>query len=511
MNYKIYIILLVFAALFVSCEKEWSNYYDQYPETVNETLWENLQQDAKISKFVELLKDYELDTLFQTDIPYTVFAPENDALDNYLAQNSISDILLGYHIITHFLQSGNIQGKRKVQTFTEKYALFERAGNDITVDGIGISSESPLYKNGKYYLMNDVLEPKPNLYEYFKITNPVLSDYIDTKDSIALDKEKSKPIGFDEFGNTIYDSVITIINTFERDYFPVNHEFRNLSGTIVFPRSEDYNNALNVMADALGDKFVDYRDIPQEWQYEILMPVLLNQGIFNNMREPEEFIWKSPKDTAKLLNAFGDSVVIYYTPVDKALCSNGYAYNYTDFTIPDSLYLGGTKVEGESLTDETGVNRFAWYDWVTVNSSIAVQPLEQYVNTASNDSIIRVVFPKGFTGQYSVQFKSPSLFPRKYVMVVRTHMDYGGIYDIYVNNELVKTFDYYEFLKLRGIIISVTGKTYVPEGRFNKFDMYVENVTEYGPVDIKFDYKGPGTVQNNGLVIDYIEFIPAEN
>ena len=98
-------------------------------------------------------------------------------------------------------------------------------------------------------------------------------------------------------------------------------------------------------------------------------------------------------------------------------------------------------------------------------------------------------------------------------MEVRTHMDIGGIYDIYVNDLLVKNFDYDVFKDpyFQGIIESVDGENfYFPDGRFNSFDMYVENVTEYGPVAIRFEYKGPSTLSRNGLVFDYIEFRPAD-
>ena len=93
-------------------------------------------------------------------------------------------------------------------------------------------------------------------------------------------------------------------------------------------------------------------------------------------------------------------------------------------------------------------------------------------------------------------------------MAISTHMDIGGIYDIYVNDVLVKTFDYYAFVTGRGIIFSVTGARYINRGRFNKFDMYVDNIKEYGSAKIRIDYKGPGLVPSNGLVIDFIEFIP---
>ncbi len=511
MKLKIGILIIGAFVVFVAgCNKEWDNHYNIYPETVDQNVWDAMQSDPQISKFVQVLKDYQIDTLFKSDIPYTILAPTNDALDNYIGSKSFNDVIIRYHILSHFINFSSIEGKRQVQTLTEKFALFEKSGNSVKIDGIEVDFQSPLYLNGRYFIMDEVVEPNPNLYEYYDVTNPILSDYIDSQDTIILDKEKSKPLGFDENGNTIYDTVSTVENVFEWDYFPVKHEFRAASATIVFPKEEDYRDALDVMAKSLGGIYNDYNDIPLEWQNEILMPHLLAQGVFLNRIEQEDFIWPTPTDTVKLLNVLGDSIVITYVPTDQELCSNGYAYNYENFEIPDSLYNGGNKYEGEWLLEETGLNRFSWYDFVTVNTSQPMTPIKEQIAMASNDSILRVSFPSKYSGDFSVEFDGPRLFPRRYVMVIRTHMDIGGIYNIYVNDELVKTFDYYNFILYRGIIFSVTGKRYKPEGRFNKFDMWVDNIVEYGKPKIRIEYTGPGNVISNGLVIDYIEFIPEE-
>ena len=229
------------------------------------------------------------------------------------------------------------------------------------------------------------------------------------------------------------------------------------------------------------------------------------------MIELEEFIWESPTDTAKLLNILGDSVVITYVPTDQVLCANGYAYTYQDFEIPDSLYSMGTKYEGELLLKQTGINQFSWFDFAKVQSSTPLAPLKEKIARASNDSLLRVPFPNKYDGSFSLEFPGPRLFPRKYVMVVRTHMDIGGIYDIYVNDELVRTFDYYDYLLYRDVLPSVTGKRFRPDERFNSFDMWVNSITEYGKPRIRFEYRGSGNVLYNGLVIDYIEFVPTED
>lgn len=512
MKFKTGIILFtgLIVLIAISCNKQWDEHYGEYPDTVDQNMWDAMQSDPQISRFVEVIESFQLDTLFNSDIPYTIFAPTNEAVDGYVSANSFDTVVLRYHIASHFINTSSISEKRQIQTLTEKFAYFENLGGKVKIDGIEVAGESPLYLNGKYFIMDQVIEPRPNLYEYFQFTNPVLSNYIDTQDTIILDKEKSKPLGFDENGNTVYDTVSIVENKFEMKFFPVKHEFRSISSTIVFPSSEDYNAALDIVAEALGGNYVSHEDIPVEWQEQILIPHLLAQGTFLNRLEPEEFVWKSPEDTLKLLNVLGDSVIIDYTPVDKALCSNGYAYNYLDFLIPDSLYVGGTKFEGESLVRPAGL-KVTWKDSVYAQSDISLIPLRELVPTASNDSIIRVPFPKGYAGQFSLEFKTPSLFPRKYIMIMRTHMDIGGIYDFYINDELVTTFDYYNFILYRGVMPSViTGQRYLPEGRFNRFDFFVENLTEYGRATIKIDYKGAGFVPNNGLVIDYIEFKPVD-
>ncbi len=506
------IILFALAVFgFTACEEYWEEHYDVYPETVDQNVWEAMQGNPEISEFVAMVKQYQFDTLFNSDNTYTVFAPTNQAIQQYSTGDLPDTSVIKYHISTHFIQSNLITGKQKIQTLSKKYAFFERTGNAAKLDDIQLKYESPLYRNGKFFVMDQIAKPLPNLYEYFIVNNTLLSDYIDSQDSIILDRERSRPIGFTEDGRTVYDTVSITFNKFEYFYFPVKQEFRNTMGTIVFPKQVDYFEALTAMAQDMAIPGInDYNDVPLDWQNDVLIPHLLDQGVFLNMLEPEEFVWKSPNDTLKLQNIRGDSIPIFYTPVEKTLLSNGYAYNYDNYRIPDSLYMGGVLFEAEWLLRATGVNKYGWTTRANVQSTIPFAPIRELITTASNDSIVRVIFPKGYSGDYSLEFESQKLFPRKYVMVVNTHMDIGGIYDIYVNDELVSTFDYYTFVRFRGLNFSVTGARYLPVGRFNKFDMYVDNIPDYSRPKIRFEYKGPGFAPSNGLVIDYVEFIPVE-
>jgi len=492
--------------LLLSCKKDWDEHYNSLPATINVNVWDAVQMDENLSMFVNSVKEFRYDTLFLTNNTYTLFAPTNDAMTQFLESGTMTRSILDYMISTYFVQSGNIQGKRKIQTLAEKFALFMNNGGLTFLDDVPLDFESPLYRNGKYFKMSKVALPKPNLYEYIASTNPILKDHIDSQDSIILDKELSRPIGFDENGNTIYDTVSVTWNLFEEEFFAVKEEFRFKTATIVFPKEENYNAALTAMAISMNSVYNDYRDIPLDWQNKILMPYLLEHGVFENMVEPEEFTKLSSRDTVKLKNILGDSVVIDYLPVEKTICSNGYAYNYNNFKIPDTLYAGSTRMEGEWLLKNIGINRYAWNEDVSVINDVSFQPIKELIPIASNDTIMRVSFTYGYTGKYSIEFNVDNLFPRKYLMAIKTHVNVGGVFDIFMNGQLVKTFNYADFKK--GYVYSVTGNRYFPQSAFCLFDCWVENLTEYGKAKIKIVYKSPGTVLSNGIVIDYIDFIP---
>ncbi len=503
------VITLLLLFILGACTEYWEKHYNTIPETVDQDIWEVMQKEQDISVFVNALKEFKYDSIFESKRTHTFFIPTNQAMAEFLASNSLTKAVLDYHISVNFIQSNSITGRRRLQTLALKLALFERAGSISSIDGIPLKYESPLYRNGKFFKMDKVATPRPNLYEFYVKNNPILRAYIDSKDSIILDREKSRPIGFDKNGNTIYDTVAIVVNNFEVKYFPVKQELRNYTATIVFPQKEKYESALTGMAQRLGGRYQTHADIPVKWQNEALIPYLLERGVFLNQLEQIDFTKPPHKDTLKLLNILGDSVAILYTPVNLTVCSNGYAYDYNTFVIPDTLFQGRLRLEGESLVREIGVNKFAWRENVKVISDQSFAPLRQFIPGSSKDSILNVTFNKGYTGRFNVEFNTPDLFPRRYRAVVRTHMDFGGRYDIFVNDILVRTFNYFDYVTFRGVINSVQSPLrFINQGRYNSFDFWIDNIQQYGKAKIRFEYKAPANVSNNGFVIDYIEFIP---
>jgi hypothetical protein len=120
-----------------------------------------------------------------------------------------------------------------------------------------------------------------------------------------------------------------------------------------------------------------------------------------------------------------------------------------------------------------------------------------------------VNFTNGYSQSWTLEFNVDNLFPRRYLAVCHISPVWGGIYDIYVNNQLVRTFNYGTEISAYKVVNSVIpGKKYYPKYEWTKFDFWVNDLEVYGNAKIKLVYRGPGTSLRNGIGLDYIDFIP---
>jgi len=497
------ILIILASVIITSCTRDdWEEHYNDYEENVNQLLWEAVKEEPRYSRFVEYIEDYELDSLFESGLCFTLFVPDNDALALIEDTAGSIDKILSNHISRTVLQIRKIETSRKLETLLGKFVPIERTSSGFTFEDQAIEYSSPLYLDGKLYEISEIAYPRPNLYEFTALFSSVIKDYIDLNDSAYLNKSLSNPIGFDDQGNTIYDSVISVENTFERDFFPVSQEFRDKSATFILFTQDQYDAALDEMAGQLGSGFTSHNDIPEKWQFEILLPDIMAKSLFDNRLEYFELL-----DT--MLSATGDTVGIdpsNINPDSKYQCSNGLVYTYYDFTVDRDLYQGGIRIEGEDLVDSIGAGVFAWKEDVIVDGLIkSVAPAKQTSLKASEESLVSVQFPRNYADDYTLEFSFKNVFPMKYRLEWRANYRPSGLYAVYINDTMLGEFDNYN---LRQSVLSVTGERFVPDEGFNSKDWWVENITEFGNVSIRFEYLGKGSASSNGLNIDYVDLIP---
>lgn len=491
------------------CEEKWDEHYSVKEENVGLELWEVLKSTERFSEFVKIIEFYELDSIIDSSNPTTLFIPNNEAFEEYMAGDSTGlSVTIKYHLVNGLFQLQSIDGQYRLRTYSEKFALIEKLNNTYYFDETEIIKSSPLFKNGKYYEVAKVVEPKLSLYEYLKFNHPAFGNYIDTQDSTILNREESEPLGYDEFGRTIYDTVSYEINVFEEEYFRISDESRSLTATLVIPGKESYEEALDEMASNLNSSEIsNFKDIPVEWQNEILIPRLLHKGIFGGSLDQDFF------NQLKYTNVRGDSIVRDFEidPDSRIVLSNGIIYNYNSFTVKDSLYLYN-KVEGESLIKPLGVNRFSWDETlVEFSCTNCVQPIKQRVPTASNDSVIDVSFAPGYEGSYSISFQMDYVFPGTYRGVWRSNYITSGLFNVYVNGEkVVEEFDTRSLIEGIFSVDPNLYKLWPDELGYNEIDFWVD-IEEYGSVEFTLEYIGPGSSTSNGLVMDYVGLFIKDN
>ena len=511
-------LFVVFLALFVvllgrSCrEPAWDEHFHGYDEVVNMKLWDAVKEEPRFSTFVEYIEEYGLDSLFEKEVSHTLFIPDNDAFSLLEDTTGSMERILYYHIAGSVFLTRDVDDKRKLENLTGKFPWIEHTDQGYSYDMIPIEFSSPLYLDGVYYEIAEVAIPRPNLYEFAERYSPAIKTFIDLNDSVFLDKDQSTPIGFDSLGNTVYDSVFAVINLFERDYFPVGTEFRDRTATFVLFTQEQYNRALDDMADALGTAFTDHEDIPDTWQFEVLLPAAMENSLFEGELDYSEF-------TSKMTSITGKAVTVEPANIDpdsRYTCSNGVTFTYLDFSIPSDLYVGESFIEGEEMVDSIGFGSYSWNDLAEVWGGIFQPSRDQSVD-ASGGYFTNVTFPRNYSGAWGIRFTFKNVFPMKYRLEWRASYRPSGSYAVSVNDQVLtyqdkfgreqEAFDTYE---LRQSVVSVTGERFLPEGVFNKRDYWVENLDEYGDVEITIEYKGPGSQESNGFNLDYVALIPAE-
>jgi hypothetical protein len=504
---KIGIYLFAIVSLF-GCEKEINDYfYADTEEYVDTDILSLLKQNSNYSSYLTILEAHDIDTVFEKGKTLTLFVPTNEAIaemgDLYLDEID----WIKYLITESYINIAQIQGKQKIQTLGEKFAVIESIEGVKYINGVKITAGSPLCKDGKFYEISGVVQPMPNLYEYIGLSNPFFKTYIDSQDSSYLDLELSRPIGYDSNGNTVYDTVLTTLNIFEEEFFPVSKEYRSKKATMLLFTQQQFDNAISLIAQDLGLPSAD--NIPNQWKNDVLMPYLIEQGTFWNDLEIADFA------SGRIRNIRGDSVVVVPGNIDAQSsfeCSNGRAYNYLDFVIPDSIYKGETIIQGEHLIESKGSGLYVWRDDVVLGG----EPVEPYAllarDIADNDTVLDVSFDgPNYSKEFSMTFTFKNIFPGRYRLLCRAKSKPSGVFQIFVNGELQDidlgygVSDRVDLYDLGELVRSVTKEVFIPQNGFNSFDILVNNITQYGDVDVTFKYVNPGISSDNGIIVDYFK------
>lgn len=413
--------------------------------SANQTLWQNIQQNAQLSDFAQIVKRAGFDSELDATHYYTVWAPENGTFDAAAYQNMDKDALLKQFVKNHIASYGHrASGEvaERVLMLNEKSYDFTGAGQ-YTFNGVGVSSANLPSSNGVMHVLSGVSSFYPNLYEYATSADLAagkgldsLRNYFLHYEDTYLDTERSVIGSIVDGMQTYVDSVMitenalwTTLNVKMNDedstytmLLPTNEAWRNTYDRIkAYYKYVATTNAQSFVGTTIASAPLSITIDPAYWQDSLATRYLTRNLAYSNNNGYNKWLTGSP--------TYLGTDTLYSTTRNKL--SN-----------PEDI-LGATI---ETVKMSNGVARIvddlAMYPWETYAP-------ERRVSAASNSNVARILSGNGLT----VEVLNPD--PTKVDMTEQeqTSLRYlwvepsGGYskpeLDIYLPNVLSTTYDFY--------------------------------------------------------------------
>lgn len=344
-RYALYTLLLA-GMLGSSCSDTWNNHYGE-SETiinndniliVNESLTDYLSQESSLSATYQLFSETGvLDELLNRDQLFTVIAVDGSITtkqskssdDLYTAQTYISDVSLS---------PSNITDGQRILMWSGKYlnvglTTSATGANIISFNDVVVSKIIKL-NDGYLYVVNQEISAPRSMYEIIENLGDEYStfrDMIISRNVNVFDQAASTPVGVDNQGRTVYDSVFTVkASYFAQDGFDLMSE--NTQATMFIPSNDVIEEALSTARASLDEWGLERADsVLQNW--------FIKSTFFDEVYERSAL---EDPDNIDLKSIFDQQwrTTVQELDLDNPITmSNGIAYYVTKMKIPTNVLI----------------------------------------------------------------------------------------------------------------------------------------------------------------------------
>ncbi|MCF8378952.1 MAG: fasciclin domain-containing protein [Bacteroidales bacterium] len=410
-----------------SCNDPWETRFDGNINPADNTIWETIDANPAYNDFKNLLVETGYDSILKRNATFTVIIPGSEALSQLKDSSaSVKKLTLSYHISNDIFFSKEMPLGHKLLTLSGKTLLFEKIGDKLMVNkDAEVTAVDIRSSNGVIHEINKVQLVRPNILEiiYSSPEYSYIADFFAQGTSQIFDQENSIPIGIDENGLTIYDSLWIQSNPF----FSVN-------GNI---GSETEQFAIFLANNTL-------LDTSQAGEYKIgyfaKFAGFLVPGNFDPLNLPEYFI---SADGSKIELVEGAYEFLQSS-------SNGPVFEIKDlkyYTIPKKLLW-----EITSVSDFDSIRGIKSYEYAPIYDQLTQIIFKDFSSGGSlsnakyekltgplNKDYFKVIPAPGTL--VTMDIKLPDIIPGKYNITLRAskRATDGALLDIYLNNALIKS------------------------------------------------------------------------
>ena len=508
---RIYILLGLLFALIAqqSCTKPTvqAEFKDLQKYTIFGFLQEN---DSTFSSFIKIVQAGGLQATLSAYNPdgnnYTLFAPDNQAVDNFIsssAQFSSLDQLLNntsyvealarYHVVKMGIISNDFPfGAFSEPTLSGDYLNVNFIfGQDTTY--YKINNQAPVIKtnietsNGYVHVVSEMLEPITlNSYGWLK-RNPEFSIFVSAleetgfKDTIDVDMKLEdqplKPFTMLVEPDSIYNKrginsladLEEAISPDRNDYTNMNNPLNLFVGYHILTQSKFLNDMVGITTN-----YNTFADIPLSINGKEI-DIMINRG-------KEEFVWKG--DTTDFVGIYYDesnvvtqSGAIHF--VDQVLKPQVPSRNTVSFQFSEEPNLDEYRVKGGSyLIDDPEIMEYVTWTGADLFYVKSADPNEYAWN---KDYLL-------ITGDFSITYNVSKIVPGKYNVILGadTYGSQNAFVEVYVDGN-----------KLGGLVDLTTGGSAgnpwypaveVGAVDFKKYDTHTVEIRTLIPGRLRWDY-----------------------
>lgn len=494
------VLLLGIAIIFTCCNSYFDEYYEDKRTIEASSVLEYLNSSNEYSAFVECLVETGLDSTLEEAKTITVFAVENEGMD-YIKNLSVDSMLLymKYHLAYGNNYRSELQYKSRLKSFNGKYHAITNNG-EIRINNVTFNMPDVTCGNGIIQGMNSSFSVKRNLYEtILRLPDEfsIIRNYISDADTLLFDRGNSKPIGINETGNTIYDTVWI-------------HSNRILQGTGDVRKEDDFFTAFIPTNDAVTSAITNVRKSYKNATGKDFKPEV-DLLLFKWCHEALFYIGEveDVKADTMLTLTNGSKFLLSVQQVDensKKPTSNGDLYAVTDLKVPKFKYMEEVKITPRYImrmdaatrdlyrTIEGGYEHLdpaigGWYNLYVLIGGVGHWSSFKTFFYDENDELKDVAI---IPGEYDIYVKSSTL-------------DYGinegsGIQKLYLNDMVLGQGEYpaYDHIGSTGAGYYLGRNLFPNEWGVNQADLKIEFVANYGE-------------REGFMTMDWVKFVPTKN
>lgn len=373
---KLIMASVVVSMALYACSDEWDSHYSKQ-ETVVDNM--NIQLvDEPVSDFLEKEAEYKdmyqlfeeagvINTVKEKKLLYTMMVVNNgktiDAETDkaFLAQSHITDA---------YLSPSSLQDGQRLLMWNGKYVTVSKPQADLTRSSVqeiyfnGAKVKRVIQTNNAFiYELEDYINTPKSLMEYLESlpdeNYSLFKQMVLARTEKKFDKSSSTPIGIDQTGNTVYDSVFTVQSQyFKNKKLDVYSEA--IHATLLVPNNDLVKAALNEAHEKLQRWGLQREDsILENWIFQT--------AFFKEQYEKEVFEDPNKIDLYSIFDQQWRTTVNKVDHNNPIQLSNGVAYKVTSLKIPTNkilIWRFKERFETLDLLTEDQIKEFYYPDYV---------------------------------------------------------------------------------------------------------------------------------------------------